>query len=104
MQGMKLGHLYPVLLVDEKDFKDIGKEKPTPEQALAEKLDRVLMLDRPDFVDKVFDRNETTTRATLRILDRKKRRKLVSTNKEIVERVYSRTTIGRQIYDVITSP
>jgi glycosyltransferase involved in cell wall biosynthesis len=103
MQGMRLGHLYLALIVDEMDFKDIGKEKSTPEQSLAEKLNRVLKLDLPDFVDKVFDRNGTITRATLRLLDRKKRKKLVSTNREIVERVYSRAAIGRQIYDLIIS-
>jgi hypothetical protein len=104
VKGMKLGHLYTVLMVDEQDFKDIGKEKPTAEQALQERLKKILKLDDSGFVDKVFNRNETPTRATLRLLDIKKRRNLVAINKKIVSTVYSQQAIGKQIYEVITSP
>lgn len=103
-KGMKLGHLYTVLLVDGQDFKDIGKEKPTPEQALQERLDKILRLDEVSFVDKVFDRNETPIRATIRLLDMKKRKNIVKLNKKIVEKVFSQEVIGKQIYEVITSP
>ena len=103
-KGMKLGHLYTALVVDEQDFKDIGKEKPTVEQALKKRLDRILKLDDPDFVERVFERNETITRGTLRLLDRKKRKNAVAINKKIVETVFSQEVIGKQIFEVITSP
>jgi glycosyltransferase involved in cell wall biosynthesis len=102
-KGMKLGHLYTALVVDEQDFKDIGKEKPTAEQALMERLVRILKLDDPRFVDSVFERNETITRGTLRLLDRKKRKNAVAINKKIVETVFSQEVIGKQLYEVITS-
>jgi hypothetical protein len=100
---MKLGHLYTVLLIAGKDFKDIGKEEATPEQILQRKLETVLKLADPSVVDKVFSRNETTTRATIRILDPRKRKKIVTINKKVVETVYSQSAIGKQIYEVITA-
>ncbi len=103
MKGMKLGHLYTVLIVDEQDFKDIGKEKPMPEQALQQRLDKILKLDDPDFVDTVIERNETPIMATLRLLDKNKRKSLVAINKKVVETVYSQQVIGKQIYEAITS-
>ena len=103
-KGMKLGHLYTVLIVDEQDFRDIGKEKPTAEMALQERLDKILKLDDPRFVDKVFRRNETTTRATSRLLDMKKTEDIVAINKQVVEMVFSQEIIGKQMYEVITSP
>ena len=102
-QGMKLGHLYTVLLIAGQDFTDIGKEEPTPEQVLQRKLETIHKLADPSFVDKVFTRNETTTRATIRLLDPLKRKKIVAINKKVVERVYSNSTIGKQIYKVITA-
>ena len=103
VKGMKLGHLYTVLLVDGQDFKDLGKTKPAPEQALQERLDTILRLSDPDFVDKVIERNETPIRATLRLLDPRKRKKIVAINKKVVETVYSQSAIGKQIYEAITA-
>jgi hypothetical protein len=103
MQGMKLGHLYTVLLVNGQDFKDIGKANPEPEQALQDRLDTILRLSDPDFVDTVIERNETPIRATLRLIDPHKRRKIVNINKKVVKTVYSQSTIGKQIYEVITA-
>jgi hypothetical protein len=103
MQGMKLGHLYTVLLVNGQDFKDIGKAKIAPEQALQDRLDTILRLSNPDFVDTVLERNETPIRATLRLIDPRKRNKIVKINKKVVETVYSQSTIGKQIYEVITA-
>jgi len=106
-EGMKLGHLYNVLIVEGKDFKDIGKEKSTPESALQERLNTILKLEDPSFVDHVIDRNETPVRATLRVLDinkkEAKRRNLVTINKRVVENVYSQDVIGKQLYDIIPS-
>ena len=102
-KGMKLGHLYNVLIVDDQDFKDIGKEKPTEEFALEKRLGKILKLADPDFIDKVFERNETTIRATIRILDIKKRKRSLSLNKKIVGTVFSPQVIGEQLYHVITS-
>jgi glycosyltransferase involved in cell wall biosynthesis len=102
-KGMKLGHLYTVLIVDDRDFKDIGKENSSAEAALQERLDKILKLEDPAFVDSVFARNETTTRATSRLLDVKKTEDIVSINKRVVETVFSQEVIGRQIYDVITA-
>ena len=103
-QGMKLGHLYNVLIVDEQDYKDIGKDQPTPEKALQERLSKILKLKQPAFVEKILERNETPIRATLRLLDKKKRKIAVAINKKIVRTVYSQQVIGKQIYHVITSP
>jgi len=102
-KGMKLGHLYTVLLVNGKDFKDIGKSKVLPEQALQERLEKILRLAEPDFVDKVIERNETPIRATLRLLDPDKRKKIIAINKKVVGKVYSPSAIGKQIYEVITA-
>ena len=103
LKGMKLGHFYTVLLVDGKDFKDIGKSKAVPEQALQERLDMIPRLADTDFVDKVIERNETPIRATLRLLDPDKRKKIIAINKKVVEKVYSQSAIGKQIYEVITA-
>ena len=102
-KGMKLGHLYTVLIVDEQDFKDIGKEKPSAEAALQQRLDTIIKLEDPAFVDKVFARNETTTRATSRLLDREKTAEIIAINKQVVETFFSQDVIGKQIYDVITA-
>ncbi len=103
-KGMKLGHLYTALIVDRQDFKDIGQDKGSVDEALQERLSRILKLERPDFVDQVFTRNETTVRATLRLFDKRTRHDLVTLNKEVVTDVYSQETVGRQLYKVITSP
>jgi hypothetical protein len=103
LKGMKLGHLYTVLLVDGKDFKDIGKSKAAPEQALQERLDTIPRLADTDFVDNVIERNETPIRATLRLLDPDKRKKIIAISKKVVEKVYSQSAIGKQIYEVITA-
>ncbi|UCG08989.1 MAG: hypothetical protein JSV83_10200, partial [Desulfobacterales bacterium] len=87
-----------------KDFKDIGKSKMVPEQALQERLEKILRLAEPDFVDKVIERNETPIRATLRLLDPDKRKKIIAINKKVVEKVFSQKVIGKQMYDVITAP
>jgi hypothetical protein len=102
-KGMKLGHLYTVLLIDGQDFKDIGKAKAAPDQALQDRLDTILRLSDPDFVDTVIERNETPIRATLRLLDPHKRKKIVGINKKVVQTVYSQSAIGKQIYEVITA-
>lgn len=102
-EGMKLGHLYTVLIVDEKDFKEIGKDKPTEEAALQSRLETILKLDDPGFVNKVFERNETPVVATIRLFDPDRRESIVQINKKVVEAVYSQHVIGKKIYDVITS-
>ncbi len=101
--GMKLGHLYTVFLVEGKDFKDIGQEKSNPDVALQERLSRILKLDDPKYVDKFIESNETTIFATLKLFDEERKRDLVAENKEVVEKVYSRENVGRQLYEVITS-
>jgi hypothetical protein len=101
--GMKLGHLYTVFLVEGKDFKDIGQEKSDPDVALQERLSRILKLDDPKYVDRFIESNETTIFATLKLFDEKRKRDLVAKNKEVVEKVYSRENVGRQLYEVITS-
>ncbi len=102
-KGMKLGHLYTVLIVDEKDFKDIGKDEPEPAQALQSRLDMIFKLNDPGFVDRVIERNETPILGTLRFLDMQKREDLVALNKKVVETVFSKKIIGKQIYEVIAS-
>lgn len=103
-KGMKPGHLYIALIVDRQDFRDIGQDKASVDEALQERLSRILKLARPDFVDQVFARNETTMRATLRLFEKRTRNDLVTMNKEVVTDVYSQETVGGQLYKVVTSP
>lgn len=101
--GMKLGHLYTTLLVEGRDFKDIGQNDPNTDSAVEKRLSRVLELDSPAYMDKVIQSNETAILGTLRLFDEHKRQELVAKNKEVVERVYSRERIGQQLYEVIVS-
>jgi hypothetical protein len=101
--GMKLGHLYTALLVEGKDFKDIGREKAHPDEALQERLPKILKLNDPSYVDKVIESNETPMLATLRLFHKERRGELVAKNKEVVEKVYSQERIGRQLYQLINS-
>jgi glycosyltransferase involved in cell wall biosynthesis len=102
-EGMKLGHLYTVLLVDDKDFKEIGKEKHSETEALQMRLETILKLNDPHFANKAFERNETPIVATIRLFDQEKRKGIVKINKKVVESVYSQDVIGRKLYDVIVS-
>ena len=101
--GMKLGHLYTALIVEGKDFKDIGQNSPSPDEVLQERLLKVLKLKNPKFVDKFIESNETTVLATLKLFDREKREKLIFRNKKIVETVYSAESIARKLYEVVIS-
>jgi len=103
-KGMKLGHLYNVLIVNNRDFKDIGKEKPTAAEALQERLDLILGLSDANFVARVLERNETPITATLKLLNFEKRRRLIVINKRRVETAFSQELIGKQLYEVIMSP
>jgi len=99
--GMKLGHLYNALIVDGKDYKDIGNAEKDPDLGLQERLKKVLKLKNPGYVKGFIDRNETSVLATLRLFDQERREALVQVNKEVVERVYSQERIGEQLYRVI---
>ncbi|MBC7188644.1 hypothetical protein H5U35_00280 [Candidatus Aerophobetes bacterium] len=101
--GMKLGHLYTALIVEGRDFKDIGQEKSDPDEALQERLSKILKLDNPKFVDRIIESNETSITGTLRVFDEEKRKELVKRNREIVEKVFSEENIGKKLYEVITS-
>jgi glycosyltransferase involved in cell wall biosynthesis len=101
--GMKLDHLYTALLVEGQDFKDIGQQRASPDEALQERLSKILKLKDPAYIDRFIEANETTILATLRLFDEKKREKLILRNKEIVEKVYSAENIGKKLYEVITS-
>lgn len=100
-KGMKLGHLYTVLIVDETDFKNIGKDLSDPAQAVQARLDMIFKLNDPDFVDRVLERNETPILGTIRFLDTQKKEDIVSLNKQVVETHFSREVIGKQIHEVI---
>ncbi len=101
--GMKLGHLYTALIVDGQDFKDIGRDIEDATKALDMRLEKILKLDRADYLNAFIDRNETSILATLRLFNEEKRRAIIALNREVVERVYSQENIGRQLYQVITS-
>jgi hypothetical protein len=99
--GMKLGHLYNALIVDGNDYKDIGVEKADPALGVQERLERVLRLEDPAYVNSFIDRNETSVLATLRLFEQARRNALVGVNREVVERVYSQERIGEQLYRVV---
>jgi hypothetical protein len=99
--GMKLGHLYNALIVDDKDYKDIGNTSADPALGVQQRLEKVLRLEDPDYINNFIDRNETSVLATLRLFERERRDALVEVNREVVERVYSQESIGEQLYRVI---
>jgi glycosyltransferase involved in cell wall biosynthesis len=99
--GMKLGHLYNALIVDGRDYKDIGGGTADLAAGLEERLQKVLRLDNPAYINSFIDRNETSVIATLRLFDRERREALVRINREVVERVYSQERIGEQLYRVV---
>jgi glycosyltransferase involved in cell wall biosynthesis len=99
--GMKLGHLYNALIVDGKDYKDIGSMSSDPALGVQERLEKVLRLEDPVYINNFIDRNETSVLATLRLFEQERRDALVKVNREVVERVYSQESIGEQLYDVI---
>jgi hypothetical protein len=101
--GMKLGHLYSALLVDRQDYKDIGRGEKEPDKALELRLQKILNLDDPEFIDNFFINNETTILATLRLFNEEKRREIIKINKEIVETVYSQDNVGKKLNEVITT-
>jgi hypothetical protein len=102
-KGMKLGHLYTALIVERQDFKDIGIEKTSIDEGLAERLEKILNLSDPRYVDRVIENNETSLIATLRLFEEARRAQLIEKNKEVVEEVYSQEMVGRQLYNVIIS-
>jgi hypothetical protein len=102
-KGMRLGHLYNVLIVGNQDFKDIGNEKPAAAEALQKRLDLIPRLSDPNFVKHVLERNETPITATIKLLNFEKRRRLIVINKRRVETAFSQEIIGKQLYDLITS-
>jgi len=99
--GMKLGHLYNALIVDGQDYKDIGNGTPDSAEALRARLEKVLKLHDEEYVNSFIERNETSVLATLRLFDRERREAIVRVNREVVERVYSQESIGRQLIRVI---
>jgi glycosyltransferase involved in cell wall biosynthesis len=99
--GMKLGHLYNALIVNGKDYKDIGSGAADPALGVQERLEKVLKLQDPAYLNGFIDRNETSVLATLRLFNKKRRDALVGVNREVVERVYSRESIGEQLYQVV---
>lgn len=101
--GMKLGHLYSALLVEGKDFKDIGQGESDAGKALEQRLLKIVNLESSQYVDRVIESNETPIVATLKLFEEEQKRELVGKNREVVERVYSQENIGRQLHQVITS-
>lgn len=101
--GIKLGHLYTTLIVEGKDFKDIGGKYFESDESLRKRLEQIPRLDDPGYLDKFIERNETPILATLKLFDESKREELIVENKKVVERVYSQENIGRKLYQVITS-
>jgi hypothetical protein len=101
--GMKIGYLYNALIVDRKDFKDIGMEESDPGRTLEKRLSKIANLDNPDFVDKFIESNEAPITATIKLFDRERREKIIERNKEVVDEVYSKEAIGKRLYDVIKS-
>jgi glycosyltransferase involved in cell wall biosynthesis len=101
--GMKLGHLYTALIVDRMDFKDIGQENGDPNEALQERLKRVLKLADSEYLDRFIESNETSMLSTLRLFQTQHRQSIIEKNREVVEEVYSQESIGVRLYKAITS-
>jgi glycosyltransferase involved in cell wall biosynthesis len=101
--GMKLGHLYSALIVDGKDFKDIGSDRSDPDRALEERLEKIMKLDDAEYLNRFIDRNETAVLATCRLFDEERRAAIIKVNRQVVEQSYSQEKIGKQLYEVIMS-
>jgi len=101
--GMRLGHLYTALLVEGEDFKNIGQGESSPDEAVEERLSRIIKLDDSRYVDRFIESNETAIIATLKLFDGERRKRLIHRNKEVVKRVYSQESIGKRLYQVISS-
>ena len=99
--GMKLGHLYNALIVDDRDYKDIGKEADDPGRGLHERLEKILLFKDPSYINNFIDRNETSVIATLKLFNQDLRDALVKVNKKVVEQVYSQERIGEQLHSVV---
>jgi glycosyltransferase involved in cell wall biosynthesis len=102
-KGMKLGHLYTAFIVERHDFKDIGQEESSPDAALQRRLAFILKLEKTSVVDRLIESNETSVMATLRLFNEEKRKDVVARNREVAEEAFSQETIGKQLYEVITS-
>ena len=99
--GMKLGHLYNALIVEGQDFKDIGSKAADTRLGLKERLQKILKLRDAAYVNRFIDGNETTVLATLRLFEQERYDALVKINKKVVEKVYSREAVGKQLYEVM---
>ena len=99
--GMKLGHMYTALVVDGQDFKNISKGK-NPSKALSMRLAKIRKLENIDFVERTIRRNEVPLLAIFQLIQSEsKRKRLIKTNKGIVEETYSQEAVGRMLYKVI---
>ncbi|MBN2322772.1 MAG: hypothetical protein JXQ30_03485 [Spirochaetes bacterium] len=101
--GMKLGHLYTALIVNRHDYKDVGSEEADPNGSLEKRLEFILKLKEPGFVERFIESNETMITATIRLFDPENRKKVIEKNREVVEDVYSQEAVGRKLYDLVTT-
>lgn len=101
--GMKLGHLYTALIINGKDFKDIGMDAGGQDEALRRRLSVIEELNNAAQVKAILRANETPLLATLGLFEEDKREEMVRRNKEVVRRTYSQEVVGRQLYKMLSS-
>lgn len=99
--GVNLDHLYNVLRIDGQDFQSIGY-RDKAHTGLNARLQTILKLNSPSFVQKVIEVNEYSMRAMALFLDPHRSRAITTRNRKVVARTYSQTKVAEQLWDVLT--
>ena len=101
--GLSLDHLYSVLLVNGKDYADLGAGDA--DGGLGRRLAEISQLNDPVYLRRIINKNSAPLRATLKLFrpehPRSLRRTLIRTNRGSVLRHYSISTVVGQLYRIM---
>lgn len=90
--GVKLGHLYGSLFVDNVDFKNYGN--------LSERLKLVLRLRNQEFFDTFNEENKQNLNGLYSMFDEAEEKRIVKENNAVVKKVYSTKNIIQNMMDI----
>jgi len=101
--GVSLDHLYNVLLVNGYDYADLGANEP--DGGLNMRLQEIMKLDDPDYLQMIMYKNGASLRATLRLFRPERRRSsrhnLIKANQKCVLEHYSSRKIVSQLHRIM---
>ena len=101
--GLALDHLYTVLLVNGRDYADLGATDD--DGGLKLRLEEIKKLERPEYLHMVMAKNNAPLKATLRLFRperrRSTRRNLIRANQQIVQEHYSSKKVVGLLYRII---